>query len=313
VTVTRLNGFTGSVTLNANGLPSGATASWKLGNGTSSNVVPPSLNSATLKIQTSASTPNASSQPLITATSGNLTHTTTISLVVQPATQPNFALTTSPASQTLLQGDVTTFRVDVNRSGGFSGAVGLSVSGLPKGTKTSWTPSNFVSGAGSSTTLEIEADKNAQTGTYALTITGTGAISGSTVSRSAAVTLTVETTKSFEIEGNLGLQLSPGRRLPLNVSLTNPYNFDLRIMNLAVAVEQGTTKPECGGTQNFRATPIPAARYPITLPAGATRTLTQLGVADADKPQVEMVDHSWNQDVCKGATITLAYNGTAGK
>ena len=58
---------------------------------------------------------------------------------------------------------------------------------------------------------------------------------------------------------------------------------------------------------------MPAARYPITLPAGQTRTLSQLGVADADRPQVEMLDRPWNQDACKNAAITLDYSGSAGK
>src|SRR5919197_87515 len=57
VSVTRLNGFTGSVTLNAGNLPAGATASWKLSDGTASNVVPPDQNAATLTIQTTNSTP----------------------------------------------------------------------------------------------------------------------------------------------------------------------------------------------------------------------------------------------------------------
>src|SRR5919108_122270 len=46
VTLSRLNGFTGSVSLSASNLPSGATASWSLSDGTTSNVVPSSLNSA---------------------------------------------------------------------------------------------------------------------------------------------------------------------------------------------------------------------------------------------------------------------------
>src|SRR5437667_2740911 len=43
VTVKRLNGFAGSVTLKAGKLPNGSSASWKLSNGTSSNVLPPRL------------------------------------------------------------------------------------------------------------------------------------------------------------------------------------------------------------------------------------------------------------------------------
>ena len=71
--------------------------------------------------------------------------------------------------------------------------------------------------------------------------------------------------------------------------------------------------PAAAATQNFAVTQIPAARYPITLPAGQTRTLGQLGVADGDKPQVGMLNQPWNQDACKNAAISLDYSGSARK
>jgi hypothetical protein len=203
--------------------------------------------------------------------------------------------------------------VNLNRSGGFSGPVALSVSGLPKKVAASWTPGSTVPAGSSGATLQIDADRNAGTGSYALTITGTAAVAGSTVSRSAAVTLVVEETKNFQVAGDLGVPLAPGVRVPLNLSLTNPHKFDLRITNLAVAVEEATSRTGCSGTQNFKVTPIPAARYPITLPAQETRTLAQLGLPAGDRPQVEMLNQPWNQDACKGASITLDYSGSARK
>lgn len=313
VNVTRVNGFTGSVSLSASSLPSGATASWKLSNGTASNVVPPSLNSATLTIQTAASTPNGTFQPLITGTSANLTHTATVALVVQPAAQPNFTVTASPANQTVLQGDLTSYSVTVTRTGGFSGSVSLSVTGLPNKTTASWSPSSTLPGSSSVATLQIETASNTQTGNYTLSITGTGTIGSGSVSRSAAPTMTVLKTQSFEVTGNLAGQLAPGNKAPLNLLLTNPYNFAIKITNLSVAVEEGTSKAGCSGTQNFKVTPIPAVRYPITLPAGPARTLDQLGVPNADKPQVEMLNRPWSQEACKNVTVTLAYGGSARK
>jgi uncharacterized membrane protein len=313
VTVTRVNGFTGSVSLAASNLPSGATATWQRSDGTSSNVVPPSLNSATLKIQTASTTPNATSQPLITATSGKLTHTTTVTLVVQSASRPNFTLAASPASQSVLQGDQTTYSLNVNRTGGFNGSVSLSIAGLPQGAVASWSPSTAVSGTSSSATLQIDTARKTQPGSYDLAVTGTGSVNGTTVSRSAAVALVVEKSESFDIAGSLGAQLAPGVTAPLNLSLTNPYKFDLRITNLAVALQESTSKPGCSGTENFKVTQIPAARYPITLPGKETKTLAQLGVADGDRPKVEMLDRPWNQDACKNATVTLDYSGSAGK
>jgi hypothetical protein len=313
VTITRSNGFSGSVTMTASSLPTGATATWKLADGTSSNVIPPSQNTATLKIQTSSSTQNKTYYPIITGTSGNLSHSTVVTLIVQPSTQPNFTVSAAPASQTVLQGDATTYTVTITRQDGFTGTVNLGVSGVPSGATASWSPSSSVPGSNSTATLRIDTTSSVSPNTYNLAIVGSGTINGSTVYRFAAVTLVVQETKSFRISGNLNGSLAPGRTLPLNLSLNNPYNFTLNVTNIAVAIEEGTGNQGCSGTQNFRIRQIPASRYPISIPAGQTKTLSELGVSDADKPQVGMIDQPWNQDACKGVTVHLSYNGSAGK
>ena len=178
VSVTRRNGFAGSVRLRAANLPSGATASWKLSDGTNSNVVPPGVSWATLRIKTGSNTPNGTSSPKIEGTSGNLKHTTTVKLVVQPATQPNFALAVTPASRSLLPGEGTTYSVKVNRTGGFGGSVNLSVAGLPSGATAAWVPSRTVPGTSSGATLEIELAGSANPGSHDLVITGTGTVKG---------------------------------------------------------------------------------------------------------------------------------------
>jgi hypothetical protein len=313
VTVTRLNGFASPVSLSVTNLPPRATASWMLSDGTTSSVVPPNLNGATLTIQTASTTPVATSQPVIKATSGDLTRRTRVTLVVQSASQPNFTLAPDPASQSVLQGDPTLYKVKVHRTGGFSGPVSLSVAGLPQGATGFWKPSDTVPSGRKVARLRIRTARDTPTGSYDLTIAGAATINGDTVSRSAAVTLVVETGQDFQIAGNLGTPLAPGMKAPLDLTVTNPHPFDLEITNLTVAVEDGTSRTGCSGTQNFGITPIPAARYPITLPAGQTKSLGELGVAEGDQPQVEMLDQPWNQDDCKNATITLDYDGSAGR
>jgi hypothetical protein len=312
VTVRRLNGLSGPVALKVTNLPGGATASWKLSDGTTSNVLPAGVDRARLTIKTASNTPTGTSHPLITAKHGSLSHTTTVTLAVQPTTTPNFALAPSQWSQTVLQGDQTSYGINVTRSGGFSGSVNLTVAGLPGGATASWSPSRTVSGSSSSTVLRIGTAGTIPPGGYDFVITGTGKVNGETVSRSTAAALSVEKTQSFRIAGGLPVQLAPGTSAPLNLALTNPYGFDLRITSLAVSLKS-TSSPACGAGQNFTATQIPAARYPITLPASQTRTLGQLGVADADKPRVAMLNQPYNQDACKGAVITFEYSGSAGK
>jgi Domain of unknown function (DUF1929)/PKD domain len=75
VNVGALNGFTGTVSLSASGLPSGATPSFSPASISTSG-------SSTLTITTTGSTPIGSSTITITGTSGSLTNTATVTLVV---------------------------------------------------------------------------------------------------------------------------------------------------------------------------------------------------------------------------------------
>src|SRR5260221_647821 len=80
ITVVPQNGFTGSVSLSASGLPSGVTASFNPTSNTSTS---------TLTLTASASATTGTSTLTITGTSGTLTSSTTITLSVTPAPNPN--------------------------------------------------------------------------------------------------------------------------------------------------------------------------------------------------------------------------------
>jgi subtilase family serine protease len=103
----------------------------------------------------------------------------------QSSTSPDFTISASPSSQTVTQGSGTSYTATVGALNGFSGNVGLSVSGLPSGAGATFNPSS-ISGSGSST-LSVTTASTTPTGTYTLTITGT---SGSLV-HSTTVTLVV--------------------------------------------------------------------------------------------------------------------------
>ncbi len=47
--------------------------------------------------------------------------------------KPDFSIAASPSSQTVSQGQATTFTVTVTRANGFTGPVSLAASGLPSG------------------------------------------------------------------------------------------------------------------------------------------------------------------------------------
>jgi hypothetical protein len=179
-TVSALNGFTGTVSLSVSGLPSGASGSF---NPTS---VAGSGNS-TLSVSTSSTTPAGTYTLTITGTSGSLTHSTTVTLVVNSAATGDFTIAATPSSQTVTEGgnSSTTYTTTITAVKGFTGTVSLSVSGMPSGVTTSFNPTS-VTGSGHST-LSVSASSQARVGTYTLTITG---ISGS-LTHSTTVTLVV--------------------------------------------------------------------------------------------------------------------------
>jgi hypothetical protein len=88
------------------------------------------------------------------------------------AAQPaDFSLSASPATQTVIASQSTTYTVKVNAIAGFTGTVTMSVSGLPAGSTATFNPTT-VSGAGS-TTLTVSTGLMTPLGNYPLTITGT--------------------------------------------------------------------------------------------------------------------------------------------
>lgn len=174
--ISAVNGFTGTASLSVSGLPTGASASFSPASISGSG-------SATLTVSTASTTPAGTYTLTITGTSGTLTHSATVTLVVQgPA---DFSISATPSSQTVTQGNGTTYTATIGALNGFTGTASLSVSGLPTGATGSFRPTS-VTGSGSST-LTVSTATTTPAGTYTLTITG---VDGS-LSHSATVTLVV--------------------------------------------------------------------------------------------------------------------------
>lgn len=174
-TVTALNGFTGTVTFSASGLPSGANASFNPTSVTGSG-------SSTMTVTTSSTTPAGTYTLTVTGTSGSLVHSTTVTLVVT-AVNADFSISASPASQSVTRGSPASYAATVKALNGFTGTVSFSVSGLPRRATGTFSPTS-VTGSGTST-LTVSTSRSTPKGMFTLTITGT---SGSLV-HSTTVTL----------------------------------------------------------------------------------------------------------------------------
>jgi hypothetical protein len=108
-----------------------------------------------------------------------------IQIVPLGTANPDFALSATPVTASVVQGSSASYTVSVGALNGFSGAVTLSVSGLPTGATSSFSPGAI--GGGASSTLIISTAAITPANNSTLTITGTSG----TLTHTTAVTLAV--------------------------------------------------------------------------------------------------------------------------
>jgi len=120
--------------------------------------------------------------------------------------------------------------------------------------------------------------------------------------------------RPFAIGGDLRVALRPGVSLPLNLVLTNRYHFTLQITRLTVraSVDRRHRAAGCSVRRDFAARQLAFSAYPIGLPRGRTRRLTQLGVHPLPRIRMRALART-NQDACKGASLRLSYSARARK
>ena len=249
ISVTDIAGFTGSVTLSASGLPAGVTATFGTNPATSTSVL-------TLTASTTATTGAAT--VTITGTAGTLTHTATVSLTVTAAAAPNFSLSASPASLTVTQGTAGNSTITVTPSGGFTGSVTLSASGLPAGV----TASFGTNPATSTSVLTLTASATATTGAATVTVTG---VSG-TLSHSTTIALTIASSAATNLIVNGGFETG--------TTTAPPWTLTAGVLNTSAS------EPPHSGTKDawldgYGTTHTDTATQSVAIPSTATTaTLT---------------------------------------
>jgi len=216
IAINPANGFNGSVTLSASGVPSGVTATL----GTN-----PATSSSSLTLTASGSATTGTFTVTVTGTSGSLSSKTTVTLTVNPA--GDYALSVSPSSLSVAQGAQGTSAITVTPQNGFNGSVSLSATDLPSGLTAAFNP---VSTANTSA-LTVTASSTATLGTFTVTIAGkSGALS-----HSATVSLTVVAPPSFVLTASPNsLSLARGAKVTSTITET-PQNGFVGSVNLSAS------------------------------------------------------------------------------
>jgi large repetitive protein len=178
------NGFAGSITLAASGLPSGVTASF----------APTTVAGLIMLTLTANSVPATEGYTVtVTGTSGTLTANTTFFLLLIPG--PSITIGASPTSLSIVQGGSGTSGITVTGQNGFlkGNLISLAASGLPAGVTASFTP-NPTTGT---SVLTLTASSTATLGPATVTVTGTA----QTLTASTTLAFTVNPAQSFTLTG----------------------------------------------------------------------------------------------------------------
>ncbi|MEZ2389752.1 hypothetical protein AB6813_09425 [bacterium RCC_150] len=229
-------------------------------------------------------------------------------------TPKGITVQSSPNGRSVTQGTAASFNVVIQPSGGFTGNVSLSASGLPGGASASFSPAVVAVGTGAgSTTLNVSTTSATPLGTYTINLKGS---SGTVQSAVVGVTLTVTAGQhqQFTLSGSPTGLLAPGNTAAIDLQLANPGNSSIGVTGLTVSIT-GITRTAQAVANNRPCSSSDYAvvqfsgSYPFAAPSGDS-SLSGLGFPAAQWPQIRMLDTSLNQDGCKGATLQLSYSGT---
>ncbi|MEV4262546.1 S8 family serine peptidase [Kribbella sp. NPDC049584] len=224
---------------------------------------------------------------------------------------PDFGITVTPAAASAPPGGTASYTVTVSGSGGFTGDVALSVSGLAG----SFDPA-VVSGGSGTSILTVTGPTTP--GTTALSITG----SSGAFSHSAAASLTVVPPPDY------GLTASPGSRVvnaggstayALTVSPTNGFAGDvsLAVSGLPAAVGSAALGPavvHAGGSAQLSittSTSAAAGTYVLTVTSTSGSLSHQVSVSlVVNRPDFAVAISPASITVTRGQTATYTPNIT---
>ena len=268
------NGFTGAIGFTVSGLPAGAVGDFSPTTVTDGGTT-------TLNIATNDAAPGT--YPLtISATGNSISHVASVTLTITPA--PDFTLTATPGTQSVVAGGGTSFTATAAAQNGFTGVIGFSVSGLPAGAVGDFSPATVTNGG--AVTLNI-ATNGAAIGTYTLTISATG----SSISHTASVTLT--------ITGDFTLTATPGTQ---SVAAGGSTSF-----SAAATAQSGFT-----GAIGFSVTGLPAGAAgdftPATVTDGGT-TILNIATNGAAPGTYPLTISATGNSINHTASVTLTIVG----
>jgi hypothetical protein len=181
---------------------------------------------------------------------------------------PSFQLS-APSAASVTKGSNAQVNVQVPVTGGFSGAVSLSVSGLPAGLTASFGPASIT--APGSSTLTLTAGSTVTAGTYNLTVSGVN--SSTTRTGSIAVTITQPANCTYTVSNNGFRSVSGGYQSTFTVTAPAGCAWTSVTNTSWVTIQTGATGSG-NGTSNVFVAAGSRRSGSLTI-AGYTYTITE--------------------------------------
>jgi len=228
ITGISITGYSGAITLAAANVPPGFIFS----NFTPNPINIPSGGTAStaLTISVPLAAPVGSTSVTISGTDGSLTHNTTFTLTVVPATDFSLSIIGEPI--TIGSGSSTTDLVTIMSLGGFNAAVNLSTGPLPSGVHVAFSPTNLTPPAGGTvtSTATITVDTGTSNVMTSVMILGTsGSLSHSQL---LDITIMPAIAPDFILSTNsTSVSISQGSNgiSFINVSSDNGFNYPVAL------------------------------------------------------------------------------------
>lgn len=191
------------------------------------------------------------------------------------AATPDFGVSAAPGSQTVVQGNSTSYNATVTAQNGFSDNVTLSTSGLPAGATASFSP-NPLTGGGGSSTMTVSTLASTPAGSYTVTVTGT---SGSLV-HSTTVTLIVQssTPANFTLSAVPTSRTVSARQSVDYAISVNPANGFNSAVTFSVSGLPARTSATFNPASSATGTTLTVKANPAAKPTTTPVTLTIIGV-----------------------------------
>ena len=224
-----------------------------------------------------------------------------LAYAAQP-TKPGITLGITPTSQSVTRGQTATYTISVTSTGGFTGAVALSATGVPANASASLSPASvtLTSGGTASTTLTVSTTSGTPTGSATLTVQGTGTKVSGTITAGLTVNAPLSSAIALTVTP-ASVTLAPGSTAVFTAQLTRTNFPGAVTFETAGGLPSGATatftpNPTTGNSSTLQVTtPATADDGTFTLylvasgknPAGVTQyayATVQLVLATTGKP-----------------------------